>query len=268
MPKLPALPFIRGSADPSPDAAEGAVADVAATDDRHHRLLGGMAVAGAAVLLLLGYLLVGRSTASAPVSTLVAGGGGQQSTPVMPQSGTPSPSAPGIDVPQDVVARDPFEVLYPNGTTSGSTGSTGSTDGTGTGSGSGSGAQLPDNGSGTSGSTTAGSTIAGSTTTPASTPSSTPAPTPTSTTTPTPSATKHTSIMLVGTPTVYGSTYRATFQVDGSKLYTVNVGATFGGSLQFLSVHSDITGMRYATVRYAKSTPFDIAAGYTVRLSG
>jgi hypothetical protein len=160
-------------------------------------------------------------------------------------------------------------VLYPNGTGAGTSAGTGTGTGTGTGGDSGSGSQSPDKGSGTTGTGTGGTPSPTPTTTTA-TPTATPSTSPTTRrTTPPPSdPNKHSFVTLISSPTRSGSTYKATFQVDGKRTYTVNVGGTFAGSLKLISVHSDIHGVLYATVQYRTSTPFDIAAGHTVPLSG
>lgn len=257
MPKLPSLPFLRGSGDPAPP--DGVAADVAASDVSRRRLLAGIAVAGTAVLLLLGYLFFGRS--SAPATTLGSGVGTPRSTPLtsgasLAATGSPTPTVAGTIAAQNAVARDPFQVLYPNSTGAGTSA------GTGTGGDTGSGSQPPDKGSGTNGTTGGGGT-------PSPTATVTPTTTPTTRTTPPPTdATRHSFVTLISSPTRSGSTYKATFQVDGRGTYTVNVGGVFAGSLKLISVHSDIHGVLYATVQYRTSTPFDIASGHTVPLSG
>lgn len=85
---------------------------------------------------------------------------------------------------------------------------------------------------------------------------------------PAPASVTHTSVQLTTAPTVSGSTYQASFVVDGGTRYVATVGGTFAGSLIFRSVQTAADGTLYAVLQYAGQTPFDIHAGQTVKLSG
>ena len=160
-------------------------------------------------------------------------------------SASPSPTDPPTTEVNAVVARDPFEVLYPDG-------SSGDGDGTGTGTGTGTSTSTDDGtgtgfgyqpGKGSSTSDPSGSTAAAD-------------------------STRHSTVKLIGSPTNSGTTYSATLRVDGSAAYTVKVGEAFADTLRLRSVHSDMTGALYATVQYRGATPIDVPIGHTVRLQG
>lgn len=268
----------------SPGAGSAAGALPLADEVRRRRLLIAACGGAALAVLLLGYVLLGRSPSAPAVSA------DQASVPSSAATASPSPSATASDLPSSAVdaavARDPFQILYPD-QTGGSGSGTGSGTGAGAGSGTdtgtytGSGKGTYNTGSGTTSSGTTGSgTNQNGTSTPPSTPPTRPSTPSTRPSTPSTSPstpptsppptdpTRHNSVALIGSPRLAGSTYQATFQVDGSTVYTATTGGTFAGSLKVLSVHSDINGVLYATVQYRTATPFDIAAGQTELLSG
>ncbi len=240
---MPKLPFFAGGSD--------SIANDSSASSSSKRLLltVGLGVLGLLVLLVGVPKLLGGSDEAGPIAVATHS--------VRPVSPRPSPSpSDGVQAPTDyrnVVVRDPFTVQYADTSGASATSPGQSTSTTNPQPSPWSAPSTPSYSGGSSGGTTTPTT-----------------PTPTTPTTPTTSkpktSTKHTSLTARGAPSAYGSTYRVRFVVDGVKSYTVVVGDSFAGSLTLRSVHSNASGVLYATVQYRNRVPFDIVAGQTVKL--
>lgn len=240
---------------------------------RRPTLLIGLAALIAVLLLLLLTVILpalrGTPTASSgalgPVPRPSPGAGGSATAP-------PSP-APGSAGAGSVV-RDPFAMQYDANSTAPSSAPSpalGGSNGLGGLPGSGGVVTYPGSGSAGGGTLPLGPAPVATQPAPTSGGGSTAPPggtTASPTPAPAPAPITHTSVQLTAAPAPSGSSYQASFIVDGGTRYVATAGSTFAGSLIFRSVQTAADGTLYAVLQYAGHTPFDIHAGQTVKLSG